>query len=376
MGRSMQCLLCAHIWEGICSTPFLELRHELRCGRGISNVLMEQAHAHLSARRIAAARHQTYASTYQTPGLVTLAAVQRVNNAQARYRVRPRRDTQVVRGVRTEDAACRGIVVRALAVSLMLSLFRLSSGCRDWRLTKTGVIAGTSVTYVQPSTSTIPSSTAVVIVPTTPSTSAPPSSTQSCTSGFFSCPQSLDGGCCRNGQTCGQNRSCINPPSTTSQVPSAPIRPTSVPPVSSDSPSNSICPQGFYVCSAYYPSGCCRVGSDCQTTGSCLPTASVTVVNTNGVVIVAPTGASLATTAPGQGGSCPSAWYSCAANVGGNCCPNGFACGEACTATGSVAPSQSIVGKVAPSTAGTVSMASIWGMALGALAIGMSMILL
>lgn len=56
-----------------------------------------------------------------------------------------------------------------------------------------------------------------------------------------------------------------------------------------------------------------------------LPTG--TVVDTNGVTVVAPT------TGPS---SCPSAWYSCAASAGGNCCPQGYACGEQqCTATAS-----------------------------------------
>jgi hypothetical protein len=82
-----------------------------------------------------------------------------------------------------------------------------------------------------------------------------------------------------------------------------------------------LCPTGFYVCSAYYPSGCCRVGRDCQTTGTCVETKSTTVVNSNGVTIAAPTGAGFATTAAGRGGNCPNSWYSCAASVGGNCCP-------------------------------------------------------
>jgi hypothetical protein len=127
------------------------------------------------------------------------------------------------------------------------------------------------------------------------------------------------------------------------------------------------------VCSAYYPTGCCRVGRDCQTTGSCaLPTS--TIVNSNGVIVVAPTGASFNTNAAPQGGSCPSAWYSCAADRGGSCCPNGFECGEQCTATAS--GSAGVTQKVAPSSASFVSELSIWSMALASLAAGVAMIML
>ena len=73
------------------------------------------------------------------------------------------------------------------------------------------------------------------------------------------------------------------------------------------------------MCSAYYPTGCCRVGRDCATS-SCPTTASTKVVVSNGITIIAPSGASFATTAAIQGGTCPSGWYSCAASLGGNCC--------------------------------------------------------
>ncbi|KAF2872397.1 hypothetical protein BDV95DRAFT_383006 [Massariosphaeria phaeospora] len=243
------------------------------------------------------------------------------------------------------------------------------------------VVAGTSVTFVQPSTSAEPprpTSTAVVIVPTTPTPSPTPSPTTSytCSTGWFSCPASLGGGCCQEGLECATGATCTGGDSTSqsSVAPSAPVRPTSntpEQPATSDS-LPSLCPTGFYVCSAYYPSGCCRVGSDCQTTGSCIPTASQTIVNSNGVTIAAPTGAGLATPAPPQGGSCPSNWYSCAANLGGNCCPNGFSCGEQCTATSGT----EVSGKVAPSTATFVSATAIWGIVTAAAAIGVAMVLL
>jgi hypothetical protein len=151
-------------------------------------------------------------------------------------------------------------------------------------------------------------------VPTSPSSisSTLTPSSYVCSSGWFSCAASLGGGCCQNGRTCTTGASCIgqdtsSPMST--QAPSAPVRPTSnsaitshVPSITSD-PAVSICPTGFYVCSAYYPSGCCRVGRDCQTSGSCAPIPSVTVVNSNGVTIVAGSGAEFATTAPAPRGS-------------------------------------------------------------------------
>lgn len=251
------------------------------------------------------------------------------------------------------------------------------------------VAGGTSTAYVQPSTTsnsasaTPPSSTPDVIVPTTTSTSSTttptptPSSSSSyvCSTGWFSCAASLGGGCCQNGRTCATGASCIGDEPTSAQAPSAPVRPTSGAMITTESaqPSNDVCPSGFYVCSAYYPSGCCRVGRDCQTTGSCvLPTD--TILNTNGVVVVAPTGAGVATTAAGQGGSCPSAWYSCPANRGGNCCPDGFECGEQCTATAS--GETGVQAKVAPSTASFVSQGTIWGMVGASIAAGIAMVLL
>jgi hypothetical protein len=210
------------------------------------------------------------------------------------------------------------------------------------------------------------------------STSTPtptPSSTSqySCSTGYFSCAASLGGGCCQNGRTCATGASCLGGPPTSTQAPDAPVRPTSGSATPSASPTDDVCPTGFYVCSAYYPTGCCRVGRDCQTTGSCgLPTS--TILNSNGVVIVAPTGASVATPAPPQGGSCPSAWFSCAADRGGNCCPNGYECGDQCTATAS--GQSGVSQKVAPSTASFVSGISIWTMTLASLTVGFAMIAL
>ncbi|KAF2740629.1 hypothetical protein EJ04DRAFT_507655 [Polyplosphaeria fusca] len=253
------------------------------------------------------------------------------------------------------------------------------------------VAAGTSTTIVLPSTSAAASSssTAVIVVPTSrPSSSAPPpppssssSTSSTCTSDYFPCPSRLGGGCCPNGQVCGTGTSCLD--ASTTYTPSAPIRPTgssgyqssSTPPeTTSDLFPTDICPTGFYVCSAYYPSGCCRVGRDCKTTGTCDPTASVSVVVSNGVTIAAPSGASFQTTAAGQPGTCQTGWYSCPASVGGNCCLNGYSCGEQCTAT---TDGRTIVtGKIAPSTASIISNSYIWILLTGIGAIGAAMILL
>ncbi|KAF1849864.1 uncharacterized protein K460DRAFT_350004 [Cucurbitaria berberidis CBS 394.84] len=245
------------------------------------------------------------------------------------------------------------------------------------------VFEGTSITYVQPPTSSPPSppsSTAVVVVPTTPSTTSTETSRSAytCSTGWFSCPANVGGGCCQNGRTCATGASCLGDGLTSTQAPSAPVRPTSGS-VSSESVSTTAestddtCPTGFYVCSAYYPSGCCRVGRDCQTTGSCaLPTE--TILSSNGVVIVAPTGAGVATTAAPQSGSCPNSWYSCPANRGGNCCPNGYECGEQCTATGS--GQSGVSQKVAPSTASFVSGISVYIMAFAAFSAGVAMVVL
>ncbi|KAH8626033.1 hypothetical protein IG631_19912 [Alternaria alternata] len=250
------------------------------------------------------------------------------------------------------------------------------------------VAEGTSTSFVQPSTSSsTPSatstSTTAAAIPTTSSTTSTtpePTSTSTsrsaytCSTGWFSCPASLGGGCCMNGRTCATGASCLgdddNPSST--RAPDAPVRPTSAA-VTTGASSDNICPTGFYVCSAYYPSGCCRVGRDCQTTGSCALPRSDTIVNTNGVVIVAPTGAESA-------GSCPSAWYSCPADAGGNCCPNGYACGEQCTATAS--GQSGVTSKAEPSSSSSSSQASfvsrlsVWGMAVASFGCGLGMIVL
>lgn len=91
------------------------------------------------------------------------------------------------------------------------------------------------------------------------------------------------------------------------------------------------------------------------------------MLNTNGVVVVAPT-----TT----GGSCPSAWFSCAADQGGDCCPQGFACGQqSCTATAS--GQSGVEDKVQPSSqASYLSVVGVYGMAGLAGLVGVAMVVL
>ncbi|EUC46936.1 hypothetical protein COCMIDRAFT_25135 [Bipolaris oryzae ATCC 44560] len=247
------------------------------------------------------------------------------------------------------------------------------------------VLEATSTTFIPPSsTSTTaappaPTSTAAQTSTTpTPSSTTPPPVTSSssrtaytCSTGWFSCPASLGGGCCQTGRTCATGASCIgDPPTTSTRAPDAPIRPTSGTTTAAQATSAEVCPQGFYVCSAYYPSGCCRVGRDCQTTGSSCVLPTGTVVDTNGVTVVAPTTSA---------GSCPSAWYSCAASAGGNCCPQGYACGEQqCTATasGQAGTTEKVVPSSSSSQASFVAVVPIAVSFFVAGAIGVAMVVL
>ncbi|KAL1296878.1 hypothetical protein AAFC00_004493 [Neodothiora populina] len=290
--------------------------------------------------------------------------------------------------------------------------------------------SGTPVTSVQTVTTTIvstpPASTAattvtqtIVISPSISSTSAsaPPtdsitttSSTTSfvCTQGYHSCPVSLGGGCCPTDRSCASDRLCVatttdsssssptsSPTSTGSPAP--PVRPTSGTTDASSETSTTTysgCPTGFYMCSAYYLGGCCRVGRNCDTT-SCPASDSTSVVVTSGLTIVAggsgatsvspplvtitstttPGGTSTASDAQGTGtqGSCASAWFSCGADVGGGCCPVGFVCGASCTATVS---GQSNIGKDNPSNDAVRGVIFGWGVVFVGLVTGWGMLLL
>lgn len=76
------------------------------------------------------------------------------------------------------------------------------------------------------------------------------------------------------------------------------------------------CPTGYYTCAAQYNGGCCRVGRDCGITDC--PERVITISNGD-------TGAGgVVTTALA---SCASGWQTCGGSVGGGCCPVGYQCG-------------------------------------------------
>ena len=148
---------------------------------------------------------------------------------------------------------------------------------------------------------------------------------------------------------------------------------------SEPAPSDDSCPTGFYMCSAHYLGGCCRVGRNCDTT-SC-PTSDSTALVSNGVTIAGidtNVAASTSTTtldpdstaASAQNGdTCANGWFMCGANEGGGCCPSNYVCGTSCTATVSGVEDQA---KREPSGAGAVRWA--WGFFAIALGTGVGMV--
>lgn len=214
-------------------------------------------------------------------------------------------------------------------------------------------------------TTTIVSPTTVIIVPSIGS---------SCTSDFFSCASSLGGGCCRDGQVCGTD-SCMDRTTTSTATAAPPVRPTSsgnsvsaadsgMTTTAPSSSSAEVCPTGFYMCSAVYLGGCCRVDRNCDTT-SC-PASETTLVATG-------TGVSVGVAGQATGGSCASGWMSCAANEGGGCCPTGYSCGASCIATVSGAGDTS---KIAPESSAVVEKVLKIGFLSVAILAGFGMVLL
>ncbi|GFF77288.1 hypothetical protein IFM47457_04364 [Aspergillus lentulus] len=225
----------------------------------------------------------------------------------------------------------------------------------------------------------------------------------SCQQGYMSCPASMGGGCCIPGYEC-VSGGCANvftvtitlsstvivstgtrtvPPETTHSSSSStsstssrttqstggltpPARPTSLSTAttSQSSQTGSICPTGFYACSAYYEGGCCRTGRDCDTT-SCPAKASSTITS-DGRTIVVP---AQTTTAASGTGRCASGWFSCADTVGVGCCPTGYACGSSCTAVASVSASGTLAKSQPENEASRHSIRAIW--AIGALGLMM-----
>lgn len=108
-----------------------------------------------------------------------------------------------------------------------------------------------------------------------------------------------------------------------------PLRPTGDSTTTTTTASATItedtCPTGFYACSAHYQGGCCRTGRNCDTT-SCPATSSTTIIS-SGITVAVPVGS--AATITSATGTCATGWTTCAASLGGNCCPSGWACGTA-----------------------------------------------
>ncbi|KAL1874970.1 hypothetical protein Plec18167_005638 [Paecilomyces lecythidis] len=201
-------------------------------------------------------------------------------------------------------------------------------------------------------------------------------SVTTCGAGYSSCPSNPGGGCCIPGYECvnsgcaliatvtvtvhptvtrphsSSTSSLVQTTSSTSITSSEttgglvpPARPTSVSTITTEesssttgtttsAPSGSVCPTGFYACSAVYHGGCCRTGRNCDTT-SC-PITSSSTFTSDGRTIVVPAGTTTGSAASGSGtgvARCASGWFSCADTAGGGCCPTGFACGTSCMAT-------------------------------------------
>ncbi|KAF7925182.1 hypothetical protein BELL_1167g00020 [Botrytis elliptica] len=116
---------------------------------------------------------------------------------------------------------------------------------------------------------------------------------------------------------------------TTSASGVVPVRPTGDSSTTTTTASSTItqdtCPTGFYACSAHYQGGCCRTGRNCDTT-SCPATSSTTIVS-SGITVAVPVGSAASITS--ATGACATGWTSCAASLGGDCCPSGWACGTA-----------------------------------------------
>lgn len=203
----------------------------------------------------------------------------------------------------------------------------------------------TTTLIVTPSTSTSASTSSQPTLTTSTTTDLTTSTTSStaanslvCSTNFRSCPVSLGGGCCPTDRACG---SVECPELSSTATPSPPVRGTTgtdtITGASATLTSIQGCPTGFYACSAYYQGGCCQVDRDCHST-SCPAKSGATVIDSNSVTIVAPTG------------NCATGWSTCAVSLGGGCCPSGYVCGTAsCSASATGLSSQ--VGKEAPNSA-------------------------
>ena len=255
----------------------------------------------------------------------------------------------------------------------------------------------TSTTY----TTLNPGTTTAIVSANSVTQSTPTQGTLTCSTGFNTCAPSLGGGCCPTDRACGPGGFCPPLNSTSSSSSSSasaapPVRPTSdtdsssaTAPTTTTGP--SLCPTGFYMCSATYIAGCCQVGRNCDTTDC--PASTTNTITSNGNTILVP-GAGVPTTvgsvsnvdsssgasvtaatasssgAPAQG-TCAQGFNSCAADQGGGCCPTGFACGQVCTNTGGVA-GPTAVGK-APPASGSAANLKVDFIGWGALIVAIGM---
>ncbi|CAG8959760.1 hypothetical protein HYFRA_00001667 [Hymenoscyphus fraxineus] len=149
---------------------------------------------------------------------------------------------------------------------------------------------------------------------------------------------------------------------TTTATGVPPVRPTSESVSTPTSGIETLCPTGFYACSAHYDGGCCRVGRNCEKT-SC-PTTSSTTIISNGLTIAVPIGPAATSALPT--GACATGWTSCAQTDGGNCCPTGFQCGTA-SCTSLSASATAVVGKGSPNSGTRNECRSVWIFAAAAL---------
>lgn len=251
-------------------------------------------------------------------------------------------------------------------------------------------------------TSTVsPSTTTAIVFANSASTDQ---GTMSCSTGFHTCAASLGGGCCPTDRACGTGGVC--PPLTTTTVTDAsgavaPVRPTgdssAVSAASVTTAGPSVCPTGYYMCSAYYIPGCCQVGRNCDTTDC--PSSTTQTVVSNGETIIVPGGAggavttsaasndvnaqaaSTTTAAPSssklvQGQAvCATGWSACGSDQGGGCCPSEYACGASCTLTAGGGPGT--VAKAQPQSQAVhvgAGMGLLLAMVAGPMGVGMVML--
>ena len=158
----------------------------------------------------------------------------------------------------------------------------------------------------------------------------------------------------------------VSTTTTTSASGVVPVRPTgdSSTITTASSITQDTCPTGFYACSAHYQGGCCRTGRNCDTT-SCPATSSTTIIS-SGITVAVPVGS--AATITSATGACATGWTSCAASLGGDCCPSGWACGTVSCESVSVEATATItkvLQKEAPGKGGRVRVGGERGGMLG-----------